>query len=232
MNKINFQFSPDQDAPGNKQIVVFDVNEIYVSEGNTHGFLSHAIKHYEEFDANGMDILINDTIEFLKSRNELYLKTLSGTLLAKGEEVYAKLTPNAIQNTYDLINDKKASGIDLKLDEIEIHTRFLEPLLENYNKLINKYLNNHIEINNHSEMDVKSSFENGHTIKFTGTYEGSLYTYILDTSNSGLLVQDTNSGICTLFRIDKQGNNLDEIKGYFERQVLITENGLRIYNII
>ena len=91
------------------------------------------------------------------------------------------------------------------------------------------YLNNHIEINNHSEMDVKSSFENGHTIKFTGTYEGSLYTYILDTSNSGLLVQDTNSGICTLFRIDKQGNNLDEIKGYFERQVLITENGLRIY---
>ena len=84
MNKINFQFSPDQDAPGNKQIVVFDVNEIYVSEGNTHGFLSHAIKHYEEFDANGMDILINDTIEFLKSRNELYLKTLSGTLLAKG----------------------------------------------------------------------------------------------------------------------------------------------------
>jgi hypothetical protein len=44
-----------------------------------------------------------------------------------------------------------------------------------------------------------------------------------------LLVQDTNSGICTLFRIDKQGNNLDEIKGYFERQVLITENGLRIY---
>ena len=229
MRDINFQFSPDQDAPGNKQIVVFDVNEIYVSEGNTHGFLSHAIKHYEEFDANGMDVLINDTIEFLKSRNELYLKTLSGTLLAKGEEVHSKLTPNAIQNTYDLINDKITSGVDLKVEEIEIHKRFLEPLLENYNKLITIYLNNHIEINNHSEMDVKSSFENGHTIKFTGTYEGSLYIYILDTSNSGLLVQDTNSGICTLFRIDKQGNNLNEIKGYFERQVFITDNGLRIY---
>jgi hypothetical protein len=97
MNKLNFHFSSDQDAPGNKQIVVFDVNEIYVSEGNTHGFLSHAIKHYEEFDENGMDILINDTIEFLKSRTEFYLKTLSGTLLAKGEEFHAKLSANEIR---------------------------------------------------------------------------------------------------------------------------------------
>ena len=50
-----FLTSPDDDQPGSKQFVVFNESENYHLEGQTHGKLSHAIKHYEEFDKAGMN---------------------------------------------------------------------------------------------------------------------------------------------------------------------------------
>ena len=44
-----FNNSRDEDRPGNKQIIVFQDDESYDIEGNTHGGLSHAIKHLIAF---------------------------------------------------------------------------------------------------------------------------------------------------------------------------------------
>jgi hypothetical protein len=222
-----FLFSPDQDRPGNKQYVTFNPNECYVLEGKTHGHLSHAIKHYEEFDAAGMKGILQNAMDYLKSIDKLFLMNMDGKVLFSGSDVHAKLTLNAVHNTFDLINDKFVNKVILTPEESHIHASFLLPLGERYQQLISAYLDNHILSQEQEEHELKNHFESGARLKFTGKYSGGEFTYILDASNSGLLVIQENKGICTLFRIDKQGNSLEEIRGYFTRQVELVDEGIR-----
>jgi hypothetical protein len=80
-----------------------------------------------------------------------------------------------------------------------------------------------------TESEIEHHFKTGSRLKFQGFYDSEKYTYILDTSDSGLLVLEGNEGVCTLFRIDKQGNSLDEIRGYFSRQVEVVDAGVRSF---
>lgn len=82
----NFLISPDDDQPGNKQFVVFNEVENYSLDGHTHGKLSHAIKHYEEFDKAGMEEILSDALDYLKSCNNIYLKNINGQLIASSLE--------------------------------------------------------------------------------------------------------------------------------------------------
>jgi hypothetical protein len=60
-----FLTSPDDDQPGNKQFVVFNEFENYQLEGQTHSKLSHAIKHYDEFDKEGMNEILRKALIYL-----------------------------------------------------------------------------------------------------------------------------------------------------------------------
>lgn len=73
-----FLTSPDDDQPGSKQFVVFNESENYHLEGQTHGKLSHAIKHYEEFDKAGMNEILSAALIYLQSINTIHLKNIKG----------------------------------------------------------------------------------------------------------------------------------------------------------
>jgi hypothetical protein len=70
------------------------------------------------------------------------------------------------------------------------------------------------------ERELNLLYNSGKRIHFEGFYELDKYTYTFDFNISGLLVQlALENSICTLFRIDKQGNCLNEIKSYFSNNV-------------
>lgn len=220
----NFHNSPDHDRPGNKQYLVFAESDNYQMEGETHGKLSHAIKHYEEFDKVGMDNLLNSAMDYIKTVEVLFLKNLKGEIIAQGTAAIEKLTLKSLHNTFDFINDKIMKGIVLSEEEAQIKTQFLKPLEEKYDSLINDYLSNHIEDSYVDGNDFHNFYKRGKRLKFQGIFDNKLYYYILDFSNSGILVLDENQIICTLFRIDKQGNCLEEIKSYFSRNIEIVSS--------
>jgi len=228
-----FLTSPDDDQPGRKQFVVFNEIENYHLEGQTHGKLSHAIKHYEEFDKAGMDDILSAALDYLKSHHNIYLKSITGELIASGQQARQQITLNAVHNTFDLVNDKIMKGIALAHEEEILKTKFLMPLEEKYDALITAYMNDHVQVERLTEDELQRTVVFGKRITFDGIYEEAEYSYILDFSTSGLLVQTASeNSICTLFRIDKQGNCLNEIKRYFSGNVEITNPILNNYLVL
>lgn len=232
-NTNPFLTSTDDDQPGRKQFVVFNEIENYHLEGQTHGKLSHAIKHYEEFDKAGMDDILSAALDYLKSHHNIYLKSITGELIASGQQARQQITLNAVHNTFDLVNDKIMKGIALAHEEEILKTNFLMPLEEKYDALITAYLNDHVKVERLTEDELLRTVVFGKRITFDGIYEEAEYSYILDFSTSGLLVQTASeNSICTLFRIDKQGNCLNEIKRYFSGNVEITNPILNNYLVL
>jgi hypothetical protein len=121
-------------------------------------------------------------------------------------------------------------GITLVSEEVELKTQYLIPLEGKYDALIASYLTDHVHVQDITENELNLLYSSGKRINFEGIYDDALYSYILDFSTSGMLVQSTaEKGICTLFRIDKQGNCLNEIKTYFSANVHITNPVLNTY---
>jgi len=167
---------------------------------------------------------------YLQSINTIYLKNIKGELIASGQQAVNKITLNAVHNTFDLINDKIMKGITLVSEEVELKNQYLIPLEEKYDALIASYLTDHLPVHDIAENELNLLYSSGKRINFEGIYDDALYRYILDFSTSGLLVQSVEEkGICTLFRIDKQGNSLGEIKTYFASNVNITNPILSTY---
>ena len=219
LNEFSFHDSPDEDRPGNKQIIMFNEKDSYDKNGNTHGELSHTIKHFGEFSPDKLNSSLNGAINQVKNSPNLILKhAKSGELIAKGDNAKKQLTPNAMLNTFDFINDKIKNSESLSSEEKEIQSKFLEPLNNEYKKLVQDYINGGKDIDNAKEDEIKNLISSNKKIKFTGSYKGNNVEYILDPSNTGLLAKKGDT-VSTLFRIDKSGNNLGKVAGYFNRGV-------------
>jgi hypothetical protein len=226
LNEFSFYNSPDEDNPGNKQIVVFKEDDKYVIQGNTHGELSHAIKHFGEFDPNVLNSELNGTINYIKTLKNPILKNISGADIASGDNAKKQLTPNAILNTFDYINDKIINNQELTPEEKEIKSKFLDKLNTDYNKLVQDYISGGTDVDNMKEDEIKKLISSNKKIKFKGSYKGNEFEYILDPSNAGLLAKKGDN-ISTLFRIDKKGNDINKIGAYFSRGVEITNPELK-----
>ena len=231
LNEFDFYDSPDEDTPGNKQFVAFKEDDKYDIQGNTHGELSHAIKHFGEFYPNTLNSELNGAINYIKTIKNPILKNISGADIASGDNAKKQLTPNAILNTFDFINDKILNNQNLTPEEKEIKDKFLDELNNSYNKLIQDYISSGVDITNMGEDEIKKLMDSNKKISFKGKYKGSNTEYVLDPSTTGLLAKQGNN-IFTLFRIDKKGNDLNKVGAYFSRGVEIPNSGLKnILNI-
>jgi hypothetical protein len=216
-----FYNGPDEDTPGNKQVVVFKEDDKYNIQGNTHGELSHAIKHFGEFEPNILNNALNNAIEYIKTTPNPILKNINGDDIATGDNAKKQLTPNNILNTFDFINDKIINKQELTPEEKEIENKFLTKLNNEYNKLIQNYINDGVDINNMNEDEIKQLIKSNKKIKFNASYKENKNEYILDPSTTGLLSKQGNN-VFTLFRIDKRGNNMDKVAAYLNRVLKIS----------
>jgi hypothetical protein len=226
LNEFSFYNSPDEDTPGNKQFVAFKEDDKYNIQGNTHGELSHAIKHFGEFNPSALSSELNGAISYIKTVSNPILKNINGSDIASGDNAKKQLTPNAILNTFDFINDKIANNQELTPEEKEIKSKFLDKLNSEYDKLVQEYISGGTDVDNMKEDEIKKLISSNKKIKFKGSYKGNEFEYVLDPSNAGLLAKKGDN-VSTLFRIDKKGNDIGKIGAYFSRGVEITNPELK-----
>ena len=162
-----FHKSKDEDAPGNKQVVVFDDSEKYTEEGDTHGELSHAIKHYGEFYPDKLNAILNDALNFIKAKSDILLNsTKTNEPVATGEQAKKQINTGSILNTFDLINDKILNKQELTTDEKEIQDKYLNKLNAEYDALVKEYLEKAVDIEGKSQEEIKSLIDAKSKIKF------------------------------------------------------------------
>jgi hypothetical protein len=226
IEEFNFHSSPDEDTPGNKQFVAFKEDDDYSIQGNTHGELSHAIKHFGEFEPNTLTGLLNAGMEYIKSTPNPILKNINGNVIASGDNAKKQLTSNAILNTFDFINDKIVNNQQLGLEEKEIEDKFLSRLNNAYEKLVQEYISGGIDVNSMKEDEIQKLLSSSKKIAFKGSYRGNEVEYVLDPSNTGILAKKGNN-VSTLFRIDKKGNDISKVSAYLGRGVDINNPELK-----
>lgn len=215
-----FHKSPDEDKPGNKQFIAFNKDENYNIEGNTHGEMSHAIKHLDEFEPEKVKTVLNQSVEWAKSKNSIFLRHINGNILAEGDLAKKQITTGAMLNTLDLVNDKIMNDKKLLPEELELKDKFLTQLTNLYRQLVESYINGGIDINKMKEEEIKKLISENKKLKFTGVYKEKEIEYTIDFSNSGLLAK-RGDDVATLFRIDKKGNDINKISDYLNRGVQI-----------
>jgi len=111
--KYYFSHSPDEDFPAGNIAAVFNINEKCVEEGLTHGLLSHAVKHLDEFDSIFIADIISVCIKTMKTAPNIYLINKNGQLIEQGIRAKTMLNKEIVLNTLDLVNDKTYENLSM-----------------------------------------------------------------------------------------------------------------------
>jgi len=217
--EIPFHNSPDEDGPGRNNFISFTDTEQYTISGNTHGQLSHTIKHYMEFEPEQTKEALSKALETAKSFDSFFLKAVNNSkTISSGEQAKTQANLNSMLNTFDLINDKIMNKNNLTQEESKI-TNFILPLNEEYENLIKSYMSNSVNIEEVQDVnEILNLIKQKKIIRFIGSYKNNPVEYFFNPSDTGL-VANNNNKIATLFRIDKKGANLGKVAKYFSRGV-------------
>lgn len=209
--EVQFSDSPDEDKPGNNQIVMFNKDEKYEVSGETHGKMSHAIKHFLEFDPNKVKAHLTKAIQVAKQLQNVFLVSAKdGSLIADGDKAKAQLTDNAMLNTFDFISDKIKNNQQLSAEEQKL-LPIIQQMTQEYEAALNAHISNAVDVDNITdEQKLKELIDGKNIIKFTGNFKGTDFIYYLNTSNTGMAVSDKNNTFSTFFRFDKKGGNLSK----------------------
>lgn len=215
LKEAEFYDSPDEDRPGKNQIIVFTPEEDYDVEGNTHGALSHMIKHYNEFAPQKVVAGLRQALKTAAAFNNFILKNAkSGAVIAQGDEAKKAANENAMLNTFDLINDKIKNKEPLTDEEKQL-SPLVAALNQEYQQLVDSYMSSATDLEKMADAgQIKQLLDSGKIVKFIGFYKGNPVQYFLNTSNTGLVAYKDKK-VATLFRIDKKGNNLAKVAKYF-----------------
>jgi len=215
LKEAEFYDSPDEDKPGRNQIIVFSPEEDYDVEGNTHGALSHMIKHYNEFAPEKVAAGLQQALKVAAAFSNFILKNAkSGAVIAQGDEAKKAANENAMLNTFDLINDKMQNKEPLTDEEKQLSPP-IAALNQEYQQLVDSYMSDATDLEEIADAgQIKQLLDSGKIVKFIGFYKGKPVQYFLNTSNTGLVAYKDGK-VATLFRIDKKGNNLAKVAKYF-----------------
>ena len=76
--------------------------------GNTHGAVSHTIKHYDEFEPAKVATSLKQALQKAYGFSNFFLKnTKAGEIISSGDKAKKSANENDMLNTFDLINDKE-----------------------------------------------------------------------------------------------------------------------------
>lgn len=226
--EAEFFDSPDEDKPGNDSIIIFNKEEKYDIAGNTHGGLSHTIKHYNEFEPSDVVSALNSAINKAKESDKFILRNLKTGAMISGEEAKNSnsANKNAMLNTFDLINDKIKNNIPLNPEEESLKV-FIAPLDQKYQSLVDSYISEAQDVDQIQDASqIKQLLDAGQIISFSASYKGSPKKYVFNPKNTGLIAL-SDGKVATLFRIDKTGNSVEKVIRYFGRNVEIQNAALK-----
>ena len=116
INELSFKNSSDQDYPEGMEngVLMFNPTDSYIRQGDTHGIISHAIKHMKEFNSGYFNSIVNKIKGFLKNKRMYFYKE-GGTIQSINNPT--TFPDSVIANTMDRINDKVVQAKSLESDE-------------------------------------------------------------------------------------------------------------------
>ena len=195
----SFKNSNDVDfTADSNQIIFMSVKDKrqYIEQNKTHGNISHAIKHYGEFNEqkykniakkikNKLKELIKDgTITYL----ELYEK--GGESIKDIEKIIEKANWRAYLNTLDLINDKREEGTPLSKEEREL-LPIMDELSDSYMTIINNVTKQAKNIDNiKNKENLISAIEKANIIKLSAVDRMGYRVYFLDLKRNIFIIAD------------------------------------------
>lgn len=182
--KEEFKDSVDVDYPRPGNVIVFSKKAKYKKQGKTHGLLSHAIKHYAEFEPHKMEQLV-DNVRKIIDKSKYWILDDSNNKIQPDDNFYPN--DNLIINTMDFINDKIQMRHDLFPIEKQIKT-VLNKLSKQYQSKINFIRNGSKDIDKLSYDSIKQIYDRKGIIKFSANSRGALMDYYYDFSNNSVLI--------------------------------------------
>lgn len=218
---VKFFKSPDDDRPGNKQVILFSPNDKYLEQGETHGKKSHAIKHMSEFKPDIVGGFLDTAISKIKDSPNIKIVNAKTAEPIKDNP---QLNRGTMLNTFDRINDKYELEEELTEEE-ETILDIIKKMTEKYQSDIETLMEMSVDVDDIKDLEeLKKTLSSNQVIKFTGLYHDRKVTYYLDMTNTGLIAKRGDL-IATMFRIDKTGANMEKVAKYFSGTVqLINEN--------
>jgi hypothetical protein len=222
VNEIEFyNQQPDYDKipGGGKSVAVFDMETDYKKEGETHGGVSHSIKHYMEFDSSGAQQAIRQAASIVSGFDKVFIKKHGRPdVVAQGEQAKQLVDQNSgiMLNTFDMINDKMLNKISLNDSEQKL-LPIIKDIFSKYKQLAENQLSDASDIDKLSDVNqILKLLNAGNTVRFTAKYGESEKIYALNPKNTAI-VSYMGGKVSTFFKIDKQGKNKQKIVRYFTK---------------
>ena len=224
--EIKFNKGVDQDWPfqsGNNFVIIFDKNDNYKKEGKTHDGISHAIKHFIEFDQEKTVTTLNSYRNFLEANiRKIFLLDISGTIIDNPQIIINSLqSNNVLLNTLDRINDKVLTGKQLNAYEVPGY-RAAKTLFSSYKQIADKLIQRAIDTKNLSMQELNNILKKKSVISFNAMFKGNSHKYVYDIGSKILVAFRDNGELNTMFWLGSK------LTGYISRNGLFDNKNLEI----
>ena len=228
--ELGFNFAPDSDYHNYSNIITFAVGDIehYRFEGNTHGIVSHALKHLSEFDKPFVIGIVNeireDMYNYAKLQQEYrdkgekgklydpyyklayYNKRIESKISVEDIQDYTVVHNSAILNYLDLINDDVILGKRLPPFADYLQDEYFPRIKERYSQACEYYMRGAKELDGiRNVSDIVDILDNGDTVKFTAIYGKFPIKVYLNLKKQGMIIVGQNGKVNSAYRFSKAG---------------------------
>jgi len=205
-----------------KAAFVFDQRDRYQTMGNTHGRVSHAIKHLAEFDKASFDHALKRVLMVvvmaLKQGSRVWLvfhgaHQVSGEVVYEGSRLYVKdmrrgaLTPipsgayaALAINTLDLVQDKRLGGgtVGITGDAERLIDRIAVSVAQVYEQIVERLMEGAVNVNRMTgpgaSEEIARMMRAGKKVAFSAlAYGNAPVHYIVDFSSKLLLTVNAST---------------------------------------
>ena len=239
---FRFQKGRDQDYTSDPyEVLVFSETapDKYEVEGKTHGQMSHAIKHLQEFEhdfVKGIVEKVKATLRAkLKEKPHWFCKVwhnTKGFLSDEGIKAIDSASIDAVLNTLDLINDKNQMRENLLKLDSSIRP-FAVDLERKYNDIISEKLDKAVDL---SKTTLKKDalvkkLKKSSVIQFECQGKsGGNFVVVLDFTDQSLIIGKKDmSEVNTMYRFNNSGTSKPAVvDAFFTKRLVPTNNEIKL----
>ena len=214
IDELSFQKGSDQDYPAgmNNGVLLFNPTEQYIKQGETHGIISHAIKHLKDFDGNYYSHVVEKIKNELTKNKRLYYFVQGQGIRSINNAT--TIPYSVIINTMDRINDKIIQAKPLEPEEKSIASE-LQSMARHFERIVEGLISGAVIINNDTPAAfIEAMLAKKRTIKYTIHMSGADIIHYYNPREHSLVIEYKGL-VRTAFKINKEGwYNRKDIKFY------------------
>lgn len=227
-----FNFASDTDYHNYPNIITFAIGDFenYRREGNTHGRLSHALKHLSEFKKPFVIAIVNEIrdimYEYASEQIEIREKKIQSDVFdpyfsmryfdrnvekdITVEDIldYVKVPNSAILNYLDLINDDYQMGNKLSPFAKVLYKLFFKRIEVEYSKVCDDLVKNAVDLDRMPTINgIIDTLDNEESVHFSVIFKNHPTSVVLNLSQQALVVIGQNSKFNSAYKLNGNARN-------------------------